>query len=125
MKLSAAALLSATIIFAQNGEALFDAKCNGCHIKTRPTQEMKRTLAAPPAMGVMFHVKQAYESKEEAIAFIKDYALNPDVAKAECLPQSIKRFGVMPSQKGLVSDDELSKIAEYLYENFPTKAFAH
>lgn len=107
------------------GEALFDAKCAVCHIKTRPTPEMKKRLTAPPAMGVMFHVKAAFGDREGATAFVADYALNPSEQKAKCLPRSIRRFGVMPSQKGAVREAELSLIADYLYENFPPKGFRH
>ncbi len=107
------------------GEALFDAKCAACHIKTRPTPEMKKNLIAPPAMGVMFHVKEAFGDRGAATAFVSDYALNPSEQKAKCLPRSIRRFGVMPSQKGSVTEAELSLIADYLYENFPQKGFRH
>ncbi|WP_345976105.1 c-type cytochrome [Sulfurimonas sp. HSL3-7] len=107
------------------GEALFDAKCAACHIKTRPTPEKKKGLTAPPAMGVMFHVKAAFSDRKAATAFVSDYALNPSEKKAKCLPRSIRRFGVMPSQKGAVTEAELSLIADYLYDNFPSKGFRH
>ena len=110
---------------SSKGEVLFDAKCAACHIKTRPTPEMKKNLVAPPAMGVMFHVKEAFSDRGAATAFVTDYALNPSEQKAKCLPRSIRRFGVMPSQKGSVTEAELSLIADYLYENFPPKGFRH
>jgi mono/diheme cytochrome c family protein len=105
------------------GEALFDVKCAVCHIKTRPTPEMKKRLTAPPAMGVMFHVKAAFDDRNAVTAFVADYALNPSEKKAKCVPRSIRRFGVMPSQKGAVTEAELSLIADYLYDNFPPKSF--
>jgi mono/diheme cytochrome c family protein len=121
-------LLCATMLHAgpTKGEALFDAKCAGCHIKTRPTAKMKKNLTAPPAMGIMNHVKEAFDGDREAVvSFVKSYATNPSEAEAKCLPRSLRRFGVMPSQKDSVTEEELSQIAEYLYDNFPPKGFHH
>ena len=74
-------------------------------------------------MGVMRHVIMRYATKDEAVAFISEYALNPEKPKAVCMPQKIKRFGLMPSQKGNVSKEELQTIAAWMYENFPFKDF--
>ena len=102
-------------------EALVKSKCSICHTMTRPQDISK--LIAPPMMGVMKHVKMAYSDKDNAVAFIKDYVLNPSSKKALCKPQKIKRFGLMPSQKGVVTKEELEKIADYLYMNYPSKKF--
>ena len=107
--------------FAASPETLFDAKCSMCHVKTRP-QDMSK-LVAPPIMGVMRHVKMQYSSKEDAVAFIADYVLAPNQSKAVCMPQKIKKFGLMPSQKGNVSKAEVEEIASWLYDNFPPKGF--
>jgi len=112
-----AALLFTPMTYAQtSGEALFDAKCASCHIKMRPSDIS--TLMAPPAMGVMRHVKMKYGTKEEAIKFITEYTLDPQESKAVCMSDKIKRFGLMPSQKGNVSTEELAVIAGWMYENF-------
>ena len=119
---AAAVLLSYTALWAQSGEALFDEKCSVCHIKTRPTPEMRSSFVAPPIMGVMMHVKEAFPgNRDGAIAFIKDYVVNPSAEKALC--PSIRRFGMMPSQKDMVTDAELAAIAEYIYDNYPPKSF--
>ncbi|NPA66070.1 MAG: cytochrome c [Epsilonproteobacteria bacterium] len=107
--------------FATSPEALFDAKCSMCHVKTRP-QDMSK-LVAPPIMGVMRHVKMQYSSKKDAVAFIADYVLAPNQSKAVCMPQKIKKFGLMPSQKGNVTKAEVEQIASWLYDNFPPKGF--
>ncbi len=39
------------------------------------------------------------------------------------MPQKIQRFGLMPSQKGNVTKEELEKITEWMYENFPPAGF--
>ncbi len=112
-----AALLFTPMTYAQtSGEALFDDKCASCHIKMRPADIS--TLVAPPAMGVMRHVKMMYNTKEDAVKFITDYALDPQESKAVCMTDKIKRFGLMPSQKGNVSKEELAVIAGWMYENF-------
>jgi hypothetical protein len=102
----------------ESGEALYDAKCASCHLKTRP-QDIS-SLIAPPATGVMRHVKMQYTDKASAVAFISEYVLDPQRDKAVCLPERIKAFGLMPSQKGMVSKTELSLIAEWMYDNFPS-----
>ena len=102
-----------------NGESLFKAKCSACHISTFP--EDKSKLVAPPLMGVMRHVKMKYSTKEKAVDFIVDYVLNPSEQKAVCMPMKIKRFGLMPSQKGSVTQEELKEIASWMFENFPKK----
>ncbi len=112
--ITAAALSAAA---APTAEQLFDTKCAVCHIKTRPAD--KSALIAPPVMGVMRHVKEHYGDKATAVAFISDYVMNPQRSKAVCMPRSIKRFGLMPSQKGAVTEAEVQQIAGWMYDNYP------
>jgi len=114
-------LLVTPTLYAQDGASLFEAKCAACHQTTRPSD--MSTLVAPPVMGVMRHVKMRYGTKENAVAFIMSYALHPEKSKAVCMPQKIQRFGLMPSQKGNVSKEELRTIASWMYDNFPPKGF--
>jgi len=114
-------LLVTPSLYAQDGASLFEAKCAACHQTSRPSD--MSTLVAPPVMGVMRHVKMRYKNKEDAVAFMTEYALNPQESKAVCMPQKIKRFGLMPSQKGNVSKEELQTIASWMYDNFPSKGF--
>jgi hypothetical protein len=72
-------------------------------------------------MGVMFHVKQKYPTKEEAVKFIVDYVNNPSIDKALC--PSVKRFGVMP--KLGIDETSLKAIAEFIYDNYPPQSFRH
>jgi hypothetical protein len=109
-------LSSSTLQAASSGETLFEAKCAMCHVKVRPDD--KSTLVAPPAMGVMRHVKMNYETKESAVAFMVSYILDPKRDKAVCKSKSIQRFGLMPSQKGIVTEAELKVISEWMYDNF-------
>ena len=103
------------------GKTLFTNKCASCHITSRPTDMSK--LVAPPVMGVMRHVKMKHDNKKDAVAFIKDYALNPSKDKSLCMPKKIEKFGLMPSQKGNVTEEELKVIAGWMFDNFPPKDF--
>jgi len=65
----------------------------------------------------------AIDDKNKGVEFIKDYVINPTEAKAHCMPQKIKHFGLMPSQKGNVTLEELEVIANWMFENYPKKGF--
>jgi len=110
-----------TLLLANEASTLFNAKCAMCHVTSRPSD--MSTLVAPPIMGVMNHVKMTYPNKEDAVKFIVDYVQEPSKSKAVCMPQKIQRFGVMPSQKGNVTPEELEAIASWLYDNYPPKGF--
>ncbi|WP_456452514.1 c-type cytochrome [Hydrogenimonas sp.] len=116
---------AATAATADDGKRLFAQNCASCHVTHQPqSREERMNLTAPPAAGVMWHIKQDFPSKAKALAFIVDYAKHPDAKKAIC--PSIRRFGVMPS--GLashLSDDQLRLIAEYWYDNYPPADYRH
>lgn len=115
---SGASVLSAG---EMNGEKLFTNKCAVCHSMTEPTDESK--VVAPPARGVMFHLGEAFDSKEKIKAHIEDFVLNPSKEKAIC--ESTRRFGVMPSQKGAVSKEELAVISEWMVEHLAMNKKEH
>ncbi len=104
-----------------DGEQLFTQKCSACHTLGRPMN--MNSMVAPALNGVMRHLKMSIPEKSKAVAFIKDYVINPDAAKAVCMPQKIKRFGLMPSQKGAVTPEELEVIANWMFDNYPQKGF--
>lgn len=110
--------LSSSLIATSTAEKLFDTKCASCHVKTIPTDFS--TLVAPPVMGVVRHVKMNYDNRDEAIDFITSFTLNPQQSKTVCMSKTIQRFGLMPSQKGNVTKDELEKIAAWMYDNINT-----
>ncbi len=100
-------------------KSLFERNCAVCHITTKPKDRSK--LVAPPIAGVMWHVKQHYPNRAEAIRFIVDYVQNPSHAKALC--PSVKRFGLMPPLK--LPKEDLEAIAAYIYDNYPPRGFKH
>jgi len=117
-------LLPTTIIANQNGEELIQKKCASCHMLTVPKPEMLPTLKAPAMGAVLFHLKKAMNNDyNKSKAFILDYVQNPDVAKSVCESNKVAKFGVMPSQKGKVSETELATIADYMLKNYPSKKF--
>jgi hypothetical protein len=68
-------------------EELFTNKCSLCHTTSHPTDMSK--VVAPAIMGVMRHIKMSYPERDKAIAFMKDYIINPSKDKAICMPQKI------------------------------------
>ena len=106
---------------SEGAEKIFDNKCAACHSKTMPKD--RSTVIAPALFGVMRHIKMAYPQKEEAVKFMVDYVLEPTKEKAICMPQKIQRFGLMPSQKGNITEEELKEVSEWMFENYPPKNF--
>ncbi len=113
--------LTSFVNAADPAEVLFDAKCAACHSKTRPTD--MSNVVAPALMGVMRHIKMTYPNKEVAVKFMVDYILEPTKEKAICMPKKIERFGLMPSQKGNVTEAELKTITSWMFDNFPPEGF--
>jgi cytochrome c len=75
-------------------------------------------------MAVAFHVHSFIKTNDEsqripkAIAFVKDYVIHPSASKSFCDKESLKVYGLMPSQKGKVTQDELGAIAQYMFSHF-------
>jgi mono/diheme cytochrome c family protein/Spy/CpxP family protein refolding chaperone len=106
------------------GEELVKKNCASCHTLGVPTPEEMPTFKAPAMEAVLFHVKPAHKNdKEEVKKFIMDYVQNPDIKKSVCESNKVAQFGVMPSQKGKVSPEDLAIISDYLIETYPTQAF--
>jgi len=111
-----------------NAQNLLLEKCSSCHNldmppKTSPDEK------APPMMAVTFHIRDFMkvnnpsEKKQKFIDFVTDYAINPSAEKSFCDKKSLQDYGVMPSQKGKVSKEELQAIASYMYEHYDPEKF--
>jgi cytochrome c len=111
-----------------DGEALLKSKCATCHNLDMPPKTYENEKA-PPMMAVAFHVKDFMkvenptDKKPKFIAFFKDYVLHPDASKSFCDKESLASYGVMPSQEGVVTEDEVGAIAEYVYDYYDQKSF--
>lgn len=97
-----------------NGEELFKEKCISCHLIYKPADTSK--LKAPPLQMMVWKLGQTFKDREKFEAHINDFVLEPSIKKARC--PTVKRFGLMPSQKGKVTKEELAVIAEWIVDNF-------
>ncbi|WP_457748343.1 c-type cytochrome [Sulfurimonas sp.] len=109
-----------------DGEKLLKQKCAQCHNLDLPPKTFQDEKA-PPMMAVAFHIKDFIKASStsdkipKAIDFVKDYVIYPSAAKSFCDKKSLKSYGVMPSQKGKVTQDELQAIAEYMFAHYTVK----
>ena len=109
-----------------DGQKLLEQKCSQCHNLDLPPKTFKDEKA-PPMMAVAFHIKDFIPASNEsekipkAIEFIKDYVIHPSASKSFCDKKSLQSYGVMPSQKGNVTQDELQAIGEYIFEHYTVK----
>ncbi len=118
-------ILVTSIAFSNDNESkkLMINKCASCHLLGIPNATELARVKAPPMNAVLFHVKSDFKDALQQEKFIRDYSLKPQPKEAVCTSNKIEKFGVMPSMKGKVSDNELRKIAHYLVKNFPSKEF--
>ena len=80
---------------------------------TRPAD--KSEVVAPPAKGVMFHMVEEIGSNEDILNHIESFVMNPTKEKAIC--RSMRRFGLMPSQKENITKEELNTVAKWMVDN--------
>jgi len=113
---------------ALDGKLLLKQKCAQCHNLQMPP-ETSPDEPAPPMMAVTFNIKghlagaNPAETKGKFLTFIGDYVMHPSADKSFCDAQSLKKYGVMPSQKENVTPDELTAIAIYAYEHYDRHKF--
>ena len=111
-------LLGATHFISANDEAkaLVEKKCSECHMIDSMTDNRKASgkLKAPPMWGVMRKIRENFKTEDEVMAFVKDYTFNPAEEKMIFPKATMEYFGLMPSLKAELSEDELHTIAKYL-----------
>jgi cytochrome c len=106
-----------------DGEELLHQKCSKCHNLDMPPKSYDNEVA-PSMMAVTFHLKDFIKSNNPSeheakiIDFVQDYVINPSASKSFCDKKSLDSYGVMPSQKGKVTEDELKAITHYMYNNY-------
>lgn len=116
-------LITTSFAFASTGTELLEKKCASCHMLDAPEFHQLPTLKAPAMDAVVFHINLAIQNEKKKKEFIVDYVLNPDASKSVCESNKVKSFGVMPSQKGLVTKEELMQIASVMLEKYPHDKF--
>lgn len=110
------------------GKALLESKCASCHNLDIPAETYPEEKA-PPMMAVAFHiydfieVSTPAEKSPASIAFVKDYVFNPSLEKSFCDKKSLEDYGIMPSQKGKLTEDELEAVAIYMFEHYNQENF--
>jgi cytochrome c len=111
-----------------DGEKLLKEKCAACHNLDMPPKTTADEKA-PPMMAVTFHVRDFMkvenpsEKRGKFIAFVADYVLHPSAEKSFCDKKSLEEYGVMPSQKGKVTEEEAKAIAAYMYDHYDPEKF--
>ena len=116
-----------------DGYKVFLKHCKTCHIETATvTDAMKRskTLKAPPMVEVSTRLKEMILLKEEdedvqrelILTFMRDYIMNPSMDKSMCHLGALDRFDLMPSQKGIITDEEAQAVTEWIYDYYDAKA---
>jgi len=111
-----------------DAKALLHSKCESCHNLDMPPKTYEDEKA-PPMMAVVFHlrdfmkVSNPSDKKARFVSFVQDYVIHPDPSKSYCDKKSLESYGVMPSQKGNVTKEELEAIASYMYDYYDPKKF--
>lgn len=115
-KIISLSLLLATIGFAdmQDAEILAEKKCGECHLMGVTSKEKLDKMKAPPYWAIARKTKEAFATNEERVKFIVDYTFNPKEEKMLFAKDAKTRFGLMPSQEGKVSKEEIELISTYI-----------
>ena len=98
---------------SENAEALalFKQKCYACHsVATKSHDE----IIAPPMIAVKKRYSMQYDNKEYFVNAVVAYASDPKAENALMIG-AVNQFKAMPKQA--FSEDDLKKIATYIYEN--------
>ncbi len=104
-------------------EKLFDTHCAKCHaeilgVTNDGGYDNKYITPAPYVVDLVSKLKSETTSKDEFVKFIKEYIQNPNKRKSLYGKRAIKKFGLMPSLKGVMRDEEISGLANFLYEKY-------
>ena len=107
-------MLTLSLQASDNIDELVEKKCGECHIMGKITKEKIQNMKAPPSWALAKKVKNAYATREERVKHIISYTINPNEDIMLFPIETKKRFGVMPSQKGKITESELKAIADYI-----------
>jgi cytochrome c2 len=103
----------ASTIESNDAEALklFQQKCYACHsVITKSHDE----IIAPPMIAVKKRYSMQFDNKEDFVNAVVAYASDPKAENALMIG-AVDKFKAMPKQA--FSEDDLKKIATYIYEN--------
>jgi len=112
-------LIIAASLFIQASddiESLAENKCGACHLMGKTSKEKLSRMSAPPYWAIAKKIKTAYPNRLDGVTFLVNYALNPSEEKMLFPKETIERFGLMPSQREFVTNEEIKAIAEYILD---------
>ncbi|TYA54335.1 c-type heme family protein [Formosa maritima] len=92
------------------GKKLMETNCYVCH---SPTASMEDRIG-PPMIAIKKHYISSNTTKEEFIADIQKWILNPNEEDAKMFG-AVKKFGVMP--KTTYPEETINQIADYMFDN--------
>ncbi len=135
MKIVLSLVVAGVTLFGADGYSVYKKQCMQCHVEMIGKQDALKnlkTLKAPPMVEVSNRLKENIiikEADDDAMkrrvvtAFIKDYIENPDFDYSMCHLGALDRFGVMPSLKGKLTDEERQAVAEWVYDRYSGVTF--
>ena len=108
---------------------LFQQKCQMCHMDgvSRDAKIIK-SMVSPSMNYTIKNLVWGMDSEHEglsdvelkkiSIAFMKDYLYFPDRKKTNCEDISFDKFGIMPSLKGFITEQEMDILLPWIYDKF-------
>jgi len=115
-------LLATSILCAQSGATMFNNYCSSCHADVIGVNEtggvVTNIYEAPYIKDIIKSLKNETKTQDKFISFIKDYINMPSKRKSLYSKKALKEFGIMPSLSGALTDDESTRLAKYLYNDF-------
>ena len=129
-----ATLLLSASLFAADGYEVYKKNCMSCHVEMMTKKEVMKNMKdmkAPPMVEVSGRLKENIKTTDDEddvnrylfILFVKDYIVNPNLDNSMCHVGALERFGIMPSMKGKVSNEEAQAVAEWIYDRYETVEF--
>lgn len=127
-------LFIAAALNAAEGYSVYQKHCMQCHAELMEKKEVLKlihTLKAPPMNEVSSRLRENIVIADEdedvkrrvTIAFIKDYIEHPSIQYSMCHPMAIEKFGIMPSLKGKLSENERQAVAEWIIDRYKGVSF--
>lgn len=127
-------VLSTLTLSAADGYTIYQNNCMKCHAEMMTKAEVMKSfgsLKAPPMVEVSNRLKENIRIMDEdkdvkrrvVIAFIKDYIDHPNIQYSMCEPMALEKFGVMPSLKGKLNNEQKEAVAQWVYDHYEGKTF--
>ncbi len=129
MKILTIFILLSGGMLAADGYDVYKKRCQQCHLEIMSKEEALKNLKflkAPPMVEVSNQLKANILTRDDdddvkrrvVIACIKDYIQNPSLEYSMCNAMAIERFGIMPSQKGKLTQEEIEAVATWVYDRY-------